>query len=71
MTRRRLHAQPQNVHIMPKGHSTTRLCGATTGGFVRERDAAWLRRFLAAGGGLCPQCAKLLEASEGREGAPS
>jgi hypothetical protein len=59
----RRHAQPQNVHILPKGHSTTRLCGSTTGAFIRERDAAYLDRFLKAGGGLCPECSKLREAA--------
>ena len=61
MSRRRYHRMlPQSLHIMPKGHSTTRLCGATTGGFIRERDDDYLRAFLRDGGGLCPQCAKLL-----------
>jgi hypothetical protein len=55
---KRRHAQPQNVHIMPKGHSSNRLCGATTGGYIRERDAKELEKFVAAGGGLCPECAK-------------
>lgn len=63
-TRRRRHTVlPQNVHVMPKGHSTTRLCGATTGAFVRERDAAWLKRFLTDGGTLCGKCEKLREAT--------
>jgi hypothetical protein len=52
------HALPQNLHIMPEGYSKTRLCGSTTGGYVRERDAAWLARFLRDGGHLCPECAK-------------
>ncbi len=55
---RRHHALPRNLHIMPKGHSTTRACGATTGGFVRTRDVKWLRKFLRDGGGLCPECKK-------------
>ena len=59
---KRQHAQPQNLHVMPKGNSVKRLCGATTGGFVRERDIAWLKKFLKNGGGLCPQCAKLVTA---------
>lgn len=54
-------ALPQNLHIMPKGHSTRRACGATDGGFVRERDAAWLKKFLRDGGKLCVECAKMLE----------
>lgn len=58
---KRHHALPRNLHIMPKGHSTTRLCGATTGGFVRERDQAWLAKFLRNGGILCPECARLRE----------
>jgi hypothetical protein len=58
MSRRRRHAQPQNLHILPAGNRTTRLCGATTGGFVRERDRAWLKKFLRDGGGLCPECRK-------------
>ncbi len=66
MSGRRYHrALPQNLHIMPKGHSSTRLCGATTGGFVRERDEAWLAKFLRDGGGLCPECAKRHERAEG------
>ena len=68
MARRRFHrALPQNLHILPKGHSTTRACGSTTGGFVRERDEAWLREFMRDGGNLCPQCAKWLAAQEKAE----
>jgi len=61
MGRRRPHALPQHLHLMPSRARVTRLCGATTGGFIRLNDEGrkWLRRFLAAGGGLCPQCAKL------------
>jgi hypothetical protein len=57
----RHHAQPQHVHIMPKRASVSRLCGATTGGFVRLNadGQKWLRKFLANGGGICPECAKL------------
>jgi hypothetical protein len=59
----RSHAQPQHVHLMPLRSRTTRLCGATTGGFVRlnAEGQKWLKRFLARGGGLCPQCEKLRE----------
>jgi len=48
---------------MAKGRSVTRLCGATTGGFVRLNDEGkkWLKKFLAQGGGLCPQCDKRRE----------
>lgn len=53
------HALPQNLHILPKGHSVKRACGATTGGFVRERDSKWLKKFLRNGGGLCPECKKI------------
>jgi len=37
------------------------LCGATTGGFVRLNadGQKWLKKFLARGGGLCPECANL------------
>jgi hypothetical protein len=60
VTKRTYHrALPQNLHIMPKGARTSRLCGATSGGFVRQRDEEWLRRFLRDGGGLCPECAEL------------
>jgi len=57
----RRHAQPQNVHLMARGARVTRLCGATTGGFVRLNadGRRWLRKFLASGGGLCPECRKL------------
>ena len=70
MSARRYHrALPQHLHIMPKGHSTTRACGATSGGFVRVRDAAWLRRFLADGGGLCVLCAEWWEQHQQQEAA--
>lgn len=60
MSRRRYsRALPQNVHIMPKGHSTRRLCGETTGGFIRERDREWLAKFLRDGGKLCPNCDRI------------
>jgi hypothetical protein len=59
MTRKYHRALPQQLHIMPKGARTARLCGATSGGFVRQRDEAWLRAFLRDGGGLCPECAEL------------
>lgn len=59
MTARKFHrALPQGLHIMPKGHSVVRACGATSGGFVRVRDAAWLKKFLRDGGGLCRGCAE-------------
>jgi len=63
VTRRYHRALPQNLHVLPACHSVTRLCGATTGGFVREREREWLKRFLRDGGGLCPECAKLLKES--------
>ncbi len=55
---------PQNIHIMPPRSRTTRLCGSTTGGFVRmnAEGQKWLKKFLARGGGLCPECKKLHEA---------
>lgn len=69
MSGRKFHrALPQNLHVMPKGARTTRACGATSGGFVRVRDREWLRKFLRDGGGLCPACAKWLEAN-GEESA--
>lgn len=52
---------PKHLHILPKGKSVNRACGATSGGFVRERDAHWLKKFLRDGGGLCPECAKTPE----------
>jgi len=52
-------AMLQNLHIMPRGNSVRRACGATTGAFAREREEGWLRKFLRNGGGLCPECAKL------------
>jgi hypothetical protein len=57
----RHHAQPQHVHIMPSRSRTNRLCGATTGGFVRlnSEGKKWLQKFLARGGSLCTRCAKL------------
>lgn len=57
----RHRALPQNVHFLPKGARTTRLCGSTTGAYVRlnAEGRRWLRKFLADGGGLCPECAKL------------
>jgi hypothetical protein len=65
MSRRQYHRTlPQNLHILPKGHSTTRACGATSGGFVRERDHVWLKKFLKDGGGLCPECAKRISTRE-------
>lgn len=54
-------ALPQNVHLLPKGARVNRLCGVMTGAFIRERDSAYLKKFLANGGGLCPECAKLRE----------
>jgi len=56
-------AMPQHVHLMPRGRSVTRLCGATAGGFVRlnSEGERWLKKFLAQGGGLCPECAKRRE----------
>lgn len=60
MGRTKFHrARPQHVHLMARGHSVTRLCGASDGAFIRERDGAYLRRFLAEGGGLCERCARL------------
>lgn len=55
---KRGQALPQNLHILPKGARVTRLCGATSGGFARERDVDWIKKFLRNGGGLCPECAK-------------
>lgn len=61
MSRRRYsRSLPQNVHIMPKGYSIKRLCGETTGGFIRERDVEWLAKFLRDGGKLCPNCDRIL-----------
>jgi|GEM_PF-1195033 len=62
----RHHALPQNIHLLPRGRSVTRLCGATTGGFVRlnAEGEKWLKKFLAQGGGLCPECAKLNKLAE-------
>ena len=59
----RAHALPKHVHLMPARSRTTRLCGATTGGFVRLNadGQKWLKKFLARGGGLCPECAKKSE----------
>ena len=56
----RHHTLLQNLHVMAPRSRVTRLCGATTGGFVRlNRDGEkWLKKFLARGGGLCPECAK-------------
>lgn len=64
MTRHR--ALPQHVHLLPRGRSVTRLCGTTTGGFVRlnAEGLKWLKKFLADGGGLCPECAKKSELVE-------
>lgn len=56
--RRFSRALPQNVHLLPRGARVNRLCGATTGAFIRERDQDYLKRFLRDGGGLCPECAK-------------
>jgi hypothetical protein len=62
MTRAKFaRALPQGVHVMPLGHSVKRLCGATTGAFIRERDEAYLAQFLRAGGGLCPECRTIRE----------
>ena len=57
----RAHSLPKNVHLMGARSRVNRLCGATTGGFVRldEEGKRWLRRFLASGGGLCPECEKV------------
>lgn len=57
----RARALPKHVHLMAARSRVTRLCGATSGGFVRLNGDGrkWLRKFLAGGGGLCPQCAKL------------
>lgn len=58
---RRHRALPQHLHLMPARARLTRLCDATTGGFVRLNAEGWkwLRKFLADGGGLCPECARL------------
>lgn len=62
MSRRQFsRALPQNVHLLPKGTRVNRLCGSTTGAFIRERDRDYLKKFLAGGGGLCPECAKRRE----------
>jgi hypothetical protein len=57
----RHRALPQNIHLMAPRARLARLCGATTGGFVRlnPEGRKWLRKFLADGGGLCPECARL------------
>ena len=62
----RARSLPQNVHILPPRSRVTRLCGATTGGFVRLNadGCKWLKKFLAGGGGLCPECAKNLSTVE-------
>jgi hypothetical protein len=59
----RAHALPKHVHLMAKGRSVTRLCGSTTGGYVRLNDEGkkWLKKFLEQGGGLCPECEKRRE----------
>lgn len=64
----RRHALPQRLHLMLPRHSVTRLCGVTTGGFVRlnAEGQKWLKKFLAQGGGLCPQCAKIHEQEKDR-----
>lgn len=61
IARQRARALPQNVHLMVARARLTRLCGATSGGFVRlnAEGRKWIKRFLAGGGGLCPECAKL------------
>lgn len=61
IARHRARALPQRVHLMPPRAHLTRLCGATSGGFVRLNAEGWrwLKRFLGGGGGLCPECAKL------------
>jgi hypothetical protein len=59
-----LRARPQNVHILPKGHSVKRVCGETTGAFIRERDADALKKFVRDGGGLCPNCERLFQKKE-------
>lgn len=58
---KRTHALPQHVHLLLPRHSVTRLCGATSGGYVRLNadGRKWLKAFVARGGGLCPECAKL------------
>jgi hypothetical protein len=61
MARRYHRTLPQNVHVMPKGARVSRLCGATGGAYIRERDEDYLVKFLRDGGGLCPECAELRE----------
>ena len=55
-------ALPKNVHVLPLRSRAVRLCGATTGAFIRARDEAYLAKFLRDGGGLCPECARALRA---------
>ena len=65
-TRKFSRSLPQHVHVLPLRSRVTRLCGATTGAFIRARDAAYLAKFLRDGGGLCPECARALKAEEAR-----
>ena len=57
MTRRH-RMLPQSLHVLPKGARLKRACGAIDGGFVRERDVQWLKKFLRDGGGVCLECRK-------------
>jgi len=54
-------AMPQHVHLMPRGARSRRLCGATSGGFIRLSEERYLRQFLSRGGGLCPECARIAD----------
>lgn len=58
---KRAHALPQHLHLMAPRSRVTRLCGSTTGGFAKTSERAWLKKFFAGGGGLCPECKKLWE----------
>jgi hypothetical protein len=51
-------AMPKNVHLVP-GRSR-RACGSPSGAFIVLNAAgrAYLKKFLARGGGLCAECAK-------------
>ena len=57
---KRHHRLPQNLHVLPKGARTVRLCGSSTGGYIRAADERSLKKFLERGAGLCPECAKRL-----------
>lgn len=54
-------ALPKNLHLMPPRARVTRLCGATEGGYARQSERRWLKNFLAQGGRLCPNCARIAQ----------